>query len=148
MSNVLTGNFPNHGTGVDMEMLTEFAKLDVQLKEFEMKVKSIKNAKSKLEGPLLEQMVNSGINSMSLEGLGTLYIRSQIWPKFLEGKTRADVVTAMKEDGIAEDFVKEDYNANSFAAYIREMENNGESLPEHLAKVVEPSEKFNLVRLK
>jgi len=137
-----------NGMGVDLEMLTEFAKLDLQLKEFEMKVKSIKNVKSKLEAPLLEQMANSGVNSMNLEGLGTLYIRCTVWPKFKDGKTRADVVAAMKEDGISEDFLKEDYNANSFAAYVREIENTGEEFPEHLATVVEASEKFNLIRLK
>lgn len=137
-----------NGNGVDMEKLIEFASLDIQLKELEAKTKSIKNAKAKLEEPLLTQMTNSGINSMSLEGLGTLYIRSQIWPKFLDGKTRADVVKALKEDGLSEDFLKEDYNGQSFAAYIREIEQAGEKLPEHLSKVVEPSEKFNLVRLK
>jgi hypothetical protein len=137
-----------NGNGVDMDMLTEFASLDIQLKELESKMKSIKNAKAKLEEPLLTQMTNSGINSMSLEGLGTLYIRSQIWPKFKDGMTRADVVKAMKLDGISEDFLKEDYNGQSFAAYIREIEQAGELLPEHLSKVVEPSEKFNLVRLK
>jgi hypothetical protein len=77
-----------------------------------------------------------------------MYIRSQIWPKFKDGMTRADVVKAMKLDGISEDFLKEDYNGQSFAAYIREIEQAGELLPEHLSKVVEPSEKFNLVRLK
>lgn len=133
--------------GVDMEMLIEFAELDVKIRELNQQIKAIKSEKLKMEDTLLEQMTDSGVGKISLEGLGTLYIRSQIWPKFKEGKTRMDVMQAMIADGISDDFIKEDYNTQSFAAYIREVEKSGDSLPQNLMKVVEASERFNLVRV-
>ena len=133
---------------VDIAMMVQYAELDKKQKDLEAQIKSIKNTKAKAEQILLEQMSMAGVSKMTLDGLGTLYVRSQIWPKFKDGKTRVDVIRAMKEDGIAEDFLKENYNANAFAAYVREVERAGDSLPPHLIKVVEPSEKFNLIRTK
>jgi hypothetical protein len=127
-----------------MEEVSIFATLLKTKKELNRRLKEIEQEITRKEEPLLDAMATLGLQSLKLTSGGTLYIRSQIWPKYLEGKTRQDVIEALKQDHLSE-YLKEDYNALQFAAFIRELETNGEPLPPHLAECVEPSERFRLV---
>jgi hypothetical protein len=129
---------------LNMEEVSKFATLLKAKKELKQQLKEIEKDINQMEEPLLEAMASTGLQSLKLSSGGTLYVRSQIWPKYLDGKTRQDVIEALKEDDLSE-YLKEDFNANQFAAYIRELEANGDPLPFHLAKCIEPSERFKLV---
>jgi hypothetical protein len=127
-----------------MEEINRFATLMKSKKELQRQIKEIDADLAKMEEPLLEAMASTGLQSLKLAGGGTLYVRSQVWPKYLDGKGRPDVIEALKADGLGE-YLKEDYNAIQFAAFVRELDADGEPLPDHLAECVEPSERFKLV---
>jgi hypothetical protein len=129
---------------LNMEEVTRFANLMRRKKDLDRQLKEIGADLAKMEAPLLEAMASTGLQSLKLASGGTLYVRSQIWPRYLDGKGRPDVIKALKADGLNE-YLKEDYNAHQFAAFIRELDGNGDPLPEHLAQCVEPSERFKLV---
>ena len=54
-----------------------------------------------------------------------------------------DEIEALKADGLG-DILREDYNSQTFNSLIRDIESSGRGLPEHLARVIEISEKYEL----
>lgn len=132
---------------LNMEEINRYATLMRSKKELNRQIKEIDVELAKMEEPLLEAMASSGLQSLKLTGGGTLFVRTQVWPKFLEGKDRRHVLVALKKDGLGE-YIKEDFNANQFAAFVREVHaSDDQQLPPHLAECVEASERFKLVLL-
>lgn len=129
---------------IDFEALKLYARLSYIKKVLKNKAEKIGKKLAEMEEPLLEQLATAGIPRLPFDRYGTLHTTSQIWPAFLEGKGREDVVDAMKLDGL-EDYVREDYNAISFAAFVRSALKENDGLPENIAKCVEPRERFKLV---
>lgn len=129
---------------IDFEALKLYARLSYIRKVLKAKDEQIAKRLADMEDPLLEQLATAGIPRLPFDRYGTLHTTSQVWPAFLEGKSRPDVVAAMKLDGL-DDYLKEDYNAISFAAFVRGILNENEELPENLAKCVEGKERFKLV---
>jgi hypothetical protein len=129
---------------INMEEINRFATLLRRKKKLKQQIKEIDTDLATMEEPLLEAMASTGLQSLKLTGGGTLYIRSQVWPKYLDGKGREDVIAALKADNMPE-YLKEDYNANQFAAFVRELDATGEAIPPHLAECIEASERFKLV---
>lgn len=124
-----------------------YAKAAKRHRELEAELKATKAEMDRMAQPLLDHFGATGTERVTVDGV-TIYLHPDIWPKFKtneEGEkyTRADVMKALRESGLS-DYISETYNAQSFAAYIRELHSTGVELPEALAAVVEPSETYSL----
>ena len=132
------------GSMVDMAKMTEFADMVKRKKELEEEVKKLNGKIEKLGDALVKQMQAAGMTKVSLSEHGTLFVKATVMPKFIEGKTREDVMKALKADG-AGDIVKENYNTQTFAATVREIEANDEwELYGNLSQVVEATTQYKL----
>jgi hypothetical protein len=127
---------------MDTETISKWAKLNQEKKELEKKIDGIKEEMSVLESAIIDEMANDGITQIKLtNGLGAVYLHKQIWPK-METDDRDVVVQAVKM--VYPEIVKENYNTNTLAAIMREMDANGESLPGAWEGIITASEKFSL----
>jgi hypothetical protein len=95
---------------------------------------------------LINHLIDHEMDKVPLKGGRTIYIDTKIWSKYLPGKTIEDLVNAAKEDGIYEQLGgKESLNAQSLAAYLRELDRQEKDLPKNLKQVIEPNPVSNLV---
>ena len=103
-----------------------FTVLDNARKVFEkMGESSGKNA-AKVESELLPRMRDSGTQSMKVAGT-TVYVERTLWGSAKDGNT-AGLCMALKELDHG-DMVKEGVNAQTFSAYIRELEDAVSKIP-------------------
>ena len=108
---------------------------------------------AKVESELLPRMRDSGTQSIKLAGGGTVYVERKIWGSAKDGDT-AGLCMALKDLDHG-DMVKEGVNAQTFSAYIREIEESVSDtplppeelipkLPEKLQPYVHVSEVFKI----
>lgn len=88
------------------------------------------------EAELVEQYAAAGVSSLDLDGRRAT-VRSTLWlKKANEDVTAADVAAALRADELHELVQPEGYNASQISAWARRLEENGESLPPNVAKVL------------
>jgi hypothetical protein len=124
---------------VDMGRITRYAELDERRLSLMREIDSLRKAQSEMEPQILEDMSNSGMESTRVNGR-TIYIQRQLWAKY---SNAYDAVEALKEAGL-EDLVSEKFNANQLAAYIRELDAQGEPMPTEFQGIIEPNEVFHI----
>lgn len=129
-----------------------FAVLDKARKTFEKLGESAGEDAAKVESELLPRMRDSGTQSIKIAG-DTVYVERKLWGSAQDGNVAA-LNEALKELGHG-DMVKESVNAQTFSAYIREIEESVSDkplppeelipkLPELLRPVVKVSEVFKI----
>ena len=130
---------------MDSNKLQELLRLDAEAADLGEKLKAIAEGRAKLEAVLLEQFADDGINKVTVTGR-TVFIKRDVFPKFVEGKSRADIIAWMKAKGNEEfaDFLSENYNGNTFNAFVREIDREETEMPEGLGALIEISERFAL----
>jgi hypothetical protein len=124
-------------SAVDLEPLRNIARLYIQKRDLEAQLKNAKRQIAELQGPCLNTLTASGIPRLPLEVDGntvTLHIHQQLWARPHPGDDgRVAVVEALAAEGMADDFLKTDFNIASISGWVREMVSAGEPLPEMLA---------------
>jgi len=138
----MEGQVAEEAVGLDTWKLTRFVELHRVKREMEAALRKVEDEIAVLEPILREQFAVAGIQSMSVNGM-TAYVSRQVFPKYKDGAGRGDVIEALKADGLG-DILREDYNSQTFNSLIRDIESSGRGLPEHLARVIEISEKYEL----
>jgi phosphoserine phosphatase len=123
---------------MNIERLKEFADLYLKHKKLDAECKALAKELEQMEQGLIEHLIDEGVNKVSLNGGITVAIANQVWPKYKPGKTREDLVKALKESGL-ECLVTTGVNAQTFAALLREYERDG-NIPPAIAEVVEASD--------
>ena len=126
---------------MDNELLHKFVDLETKRRELDREHKRVKEQCAETEARLLKEFEAAGMESAKVDGM-TVYLHRQLWASPGEAGRDA-VVVALKETGM-DQYVSENYNANSLSAFVREMENTEQALPEQLANVLKVVEKFSL----
>lgn len=103
----------------------------------------IKKELGALEETLVETFALEGVQNMSLDG-ATVYLHRQVWA----AKNDSDVTTQQICEALtASDlsgFVAENFNWQTLSAYVRERDDQGEELPEPLARLIHSTERYSL----
>lgn len=124
-------------------MLTEKLKEYVQLvrvkREADATLKELNKSIDALEREIVEQMIDSGMDSAKVDGM-TVYRKRRVITKWSEGVDKQAVIAAMLDNG---DGHLLGFNYQSLVAFAKEHvdEQTGEiELPEYLQGVLEVSE--------
>lgn len=128
---------------LNTDWLKEFSDIENQEDELEAKLKVLKDRKKMLIDPILDNMIDEGIDNIRINGR-TIYIKSEIWAKVLDKEKALDV---LKEAGMDE-YIRTGYNHQSLSAYVREQIKNGEELPEAFKGVIGANETQKVVSRK
>ena len=103
--------------------LKEFVKLEGEKSDIKTRLKAIEARLSELDESLTRQFIEDGIQSMNIDGR-MVYLHREIFASPKDGNKEA-VLTALKACDLGQ-YVREDYNANSLKAYVREMVHEAE----------------------
>jgi hypothetical protein len=141
---------------VNTAELKEFVKLEQEKADIKLRLKNIESRLGELDESLTRQFIEDGIQSTRIDGR-TVYLHRDLFASAKDGDKEA-VVVALKACNLGQ-YVKEDYNANSLKAYVREMvreaeeqariegrviEDPAKALPEHLAVTLNISTVFSV----
>lgn len=127
------------------QLIARIMEIDEARAHLDGELGALMDERARLEASALEILLTDhpgGQFSIKFNGR-TASVRRDVYAKFRPGMGRAQVIAALKNSEFA-DIVQENYNANTLSALVREHDKNGEPLPEVLAGVVEPSEKFSI----
>lgn len=100
-----------------MEQLKEFVSLENRKRDLDAELKRIAQELDDLEGALVPQFLESGVQSMKVDGR-TVYIAQEIYASPVN--ERSEVVEALKASDLGQ-YVAENYNTNSLKSFVREI---------------------------
>jgi hypothetical protein len=123
------------------ELAAEYAALIDSKKKSEIAVKDFTEQLSGLEERLLEAMTDAGLQNLKLESGLTLYHAIDRFYGPAEGVTKEDLILELGRHPETMDLVAPSYNANSLRARMKEIEANGEVLPEELSSKIKITER-------
>lgn len=138
---------------MNIDQVKQFVALADEKSALEQRLKQIEADQKALEEALLQQFQESGTQSVNVDGR-TVSLRRDLFASPRDGDREA-VIEALKAADLGQ-YVKEDYNANSLKAYVREMvraaeaERGGpladltDALPEPLRPVLYVCVKFSV----
>jgi hypothetical protein len=132
---------PEPGPRVSLHQ--QFADKYLRLKELEQEVKQIKEEISVIEQALIEKFAEDGVKKMSLEGGVTLRVDCKIWPKILTSNEEA--IAAIKAAGMTELLTKENYQTQTLASFLRELDKNDEPLPKEFQGIIAPNPVYKII---
>lgn len=126
---------------MNTQSIQEFVRLTKAKKDCELEMDSIKDQLKILENSIMTDFEKSGMQKCSVDGM-TVYIHRTlgVQPKI----DKSDVVRALKACGLHDEYVKEDYNTNSLAAYVREAAKEERELPIPLQNAINIVELFSI----
>ena len=120
-----------------VELIKTYLNFDRQRKKLELQVKDLKEKLAKLMPKVEEELLQAGVDSLKLDG-ASVGTRSQLWAKPKNGDYEK-ACEALRKAGL-DDFVRERFNTNTLSAYVRELRDNDQPLPESFVGVIEVSE--------
>ena len=128
---------------LNLALLRRMASLQLQKKEIDAKAKLVRSEIAAIQEQCRDEMMSNGVTTLPIEvesGRITLYINSTLWarPMVATEEGRAAVVEALRSEGL-DDLVKTDFNVQKLSGYVRELQSNGEPVPDQLACVIETS---------
>ena len=126
---------------MNTEELKRFVALEEQRHQLEAEIDTIKAESAELEGRLLPQFEQSGMERVAIDGR-TVYVERKLWAKAKDGDKPA-VCKALKRCRLG-DYVEETFNSNSLSAYVRELDREERKMPPSLAAVLDVSEVYKL----
>jgi hypothetical protein len=126
---------------MNTDELKRFIALEERRRQLETEIDAVKAEAAELEGTLLPQFEQSGLEKVTIDGR-TVYVDRKLWAKAKNGDKPA-VCKALKRAHLG-DFVEETFNTNSLSAYVRELDREEKQLPPSLRDVLEVSEVFRL----
>lgn len=126
----------------------ELAKRYEQLLEQKRSVSKLETANSEeiseVEQQLFDAMVDDETQSIKLDSGLTLYRRIDEFPAVAEGHTKEELVNALANHEQTKDLVSANYNANSLRSRIKEINENGEQLPEEISSLLKMHQKYRI----
>jgi hypothetical protein len=104
----------------EYQAFTLFARLTRRKRGLQAEIDDIKAQLDALEPELLAYLGSTGYQMVRVEGF-TLSPHRDPWIGPAEGRSREDVIRALKESGL-EQYVTENYNSRSLTKYVRDLE--------------------------
>jgi hypothetical protein len=126
---------------MNTDELKRFVALEKRRRQLEIEIDNIKSEAAELELRLLPQFELSGMERISIDGR-TVYVERKLWAK-AKNDDKPAVCKALKHCRLG-DYVEETFNVNSLSAYIRELDREGQAVPDVLASVLDVNEIFKL----
>jgi hypothetical protein len=108
---------------MNVQQLKEFVSLENRKKDLDAELKAVKQQLDDLEGALVPQFVEDGVQKMTVDGR-TVSLTQDVYASPLND--REDVVDALKHSELGQ-YVAENYNSNSLTAFVREVKREVES---------------------
>jgi hypothetical protein len=124
------------------EDLQRYAALHRRRTELEVQLRAVNDQIDALQPTLMDDFSRQGITSLTVDGR-TVYLHRRTWATVRQGVDRREVVDVLRSSGLGH-FVSETFNTNTLSAYVRELEEEGEGLPDELDRVVKVSEVYSL----
>lgn len=125
------------------DRLREYADLRTEIKELEAKVKELRKTAENIEGQLLNDFANEGVQRMTVDGK-TLYLRREVWARRHTDVDSTDMAQALMGSERFADLVSPSVNMQSLSARVREYVQEEEDLPPEVERVVRVDEVFRL----
>jgi hypothetical protein len=107
---------------LNIEGFREYAQLDAKRKKAEGDIDTIKAKMAQLEPHLMENLIAEGIDRLPLTKLGTVFVHTRAFAAVPKGR-KPDAIKALRKAGYG-DIIKDDYNANTLSALVREIIKN------------------------
>jgi len=124
-----------------MVLANEFAELTHRKNDLEAELGKVKERLGELQPLLLDAIEQERFPSRAtVKGLN-VYVQRRTFASPKED--RKAVAAALVADGLTE-YVKEDYNANSLSAFVRDCEREGVPIPPNLDAAIKVTEKFEV----
>jgi hypothetical protein len=121
--------------------LAEFVELNRRRRALEAELDEVKGKLADLQSALLDDFGDAGISSVKAQG-ATVFIKRELWASPADGDyQRASY--ALINAGLGH-FVQPRFNTNTLSAYFRELEKDGQPIPEALKETFNLTEKFSL----
>ena len=122
------------------EMLACFEILSRKKKELKGELKNIEDELSSYEEGVMTYFEKNGIQNIKKNGM-TIFLKRQLWAGKEEGITGAEAVEALKEAGL-DDYIGP--STQGLSAYLRELDANGEGIPQELQGKIKLTEKITI----
>ena len=126
----------------------ELAKRYEQLLEHKRSVSKLETANSEemseVEQQLFDAMVEDETQSIKLDSGLTLYRRIDEFPAVADGHTKEELVNALANHEQTKYLVSANYNANSLRSRIKEINENGEQIPEEILGLLKMHQKYRI----
>lgn len=108
--------------------LIKYVEIISAIRAREGEIDELKKRAQKLEGSLVSNMVNAGIQRTTVDG-HTVWVDRKLWAS--AGGETALLVEALKAAGCG-DLVKESYNATALSSWVREHDPEKSTPPEEV----------------
>jgi hypothetical protein len=116
---------------MDIRQLKEFVCLENRKKELDAELKATKQKLDDIELLLIPQFIEDGVQNMTVDGR-TVSLVQDIYASPLDD--RDHVVAALKASELGQ-YVAENYNTNSLAAFVREVARDVAMLAEREGRI-------------
>lgn len=120
--------------------ITEFVELVNEEKDLKAELAKLTEIKNDLQEIILAHFEKNGIQNQKQNGT-TVYLQKQLWAGREEGVTNQEAAQALKEAGL-EEYIGP--TTQSLSAYMRELDKEGEQIPEQLRGKIKLTEKFTI----
>lgn len=123
------------------ELAAEFERLVLAKKRISVQESELNVSIDEVQDQLLEKMGEEGCQNWKTTNGMTLYRRTDKFPGVAEGFTKEQLIQELGRHPQTMDLVSPNYNSNSLRSRLKEIEENGESLPEELSRMIKITEK-------
>jgi len=128
---------------MNTQQLRRFVSLETKKKDLDTELKTVKQQLAELEEALVPQFIEDGVQRMTVDGR-TIALARNVYASPLND--RSEVAAALKASELGQ-YVAENYNSNSLAAFVREVardigeqcENGGRLLSEDDVRAALPA---------
>ena len=127
--------------------IAQFIEYSNDIKNKEAIIKILKKESKEIETQILAHFSDTGISSVKMDG-GTVYLHRQLWAGVDTQENEAPkdamerAVKALREAGY-EDLVSEKFSTQAVSAIVRELDKEGEDLPQEFEGAIRVAEKFS-----
>jgi len=120
------------------DLVAEYADKTAERRKLDAAVNALKAELTVLEEKLVEEFGSAGIQNIKTKAGETIYLNREIFAKLVGDPKKAH--TALRRAGLG-DFVKDQVNAQTLRAYVREMD---EVIPKGLQPYIDITEVFRM----
>ena len=135
---------PTSVKGIGTKEIDDYIKKNIEKRNLEAKLREIKEQLDQDEQRLADYFAENGLQNIKTK-TGTAYLSRELFANLVKGEdgSHKKAHTAFKRAGLKH-LVKDQINSSSLRAYIRELDENGVSIPKGLIPHINIAEVFRI----